>query len=135
VHLQHLVLKFLLRWEIHVGEVVDGACEMVLLEAEATSPVHAANGLRVEAKLPYDLVGVASYDGTRSVHLDELRQQWLVAITIALPREIVVRRPLVNAVASERPTVQTTPQHEVLCHGLHYDLLDRSVLLSGQRSP
>jgi len=72
-----------------------------LLEAKAAAGLHhVTNNLGVEAKVPYDLVAVACYDGARSIGSCELHQEGCVPVAIAFQRQRARRRPLVDNVAS-----------------------------------
>ena len=68
-------------WKVAVCKVVSGACNMILLKAQARS-LQVANSLGVETKVPYDLVAVTGYDRASSVGSGDLHQERYVPLAI-----------------------------------------------------
>jgi hypothetical protein len=120
-------------WKVAVGKVFNWACGRILLKAKATCALHVADGLGVEAKVPYDLVAVARYDGASSIGSGELHQEGGVPVAMAHPRYRASRRALVDSVARERPTMKTTPHDELLRHRFDHNVFNHDALLSSQR--
>ena len=76
---------------------------------------------------PDDPLAVAGDERTRTVGSRELRQERKIPSAIGWQVNPGVRWPLVNALTRKRPSVEATPQGELVCHRFDYYVFDHDV--------